>query len=273
MIGLFTDALRHVVVAEICKCAAASGGKMRYWDMASKVQIQKGAEMALEKSEGVTALALVGSGGGAMAAAAPGGSFLPGLKLVYPIECGRDIPAKFAYHFGLSDGEGFEALLGKYALVALASRNAARRLVDNGGEKSYDRAYAAWKGQGSTVEKFATMEKAAGADPEIKVGASYLVAVLTDEGATIAQCDAFGALGSYIGKVLYQANLEAGLRADIKITDHSPNLTDNKAGDKQYLAAKKFRQFAVEPLTDAQREAINVAIAAAEDEILGWVRR
>lgn len=243
--------------------------------MASKIKIAEGATTALVTQEkAVDALSLV-KGGGAMAADNPQQGFLPSLKLVYPIECGREIPVKFAYHFGVSDGEGFDPLLQPFSIVALASRNATRRSVEQpDGSITYERAYGAWKGQAATAARYAEMLAAANAgDKSMLVGASYLVAVLTRDGVAICQCDAFKALSSYVGKVLYQANIEAGLRADIEIIDHSPNLVDNKAGDRQYLSAKKFRQFKIEPLTDQQRADIDAAVADAIDEIAGWVRR
>lgn len=243
--------------------------------MASKIKIAEGATTALAQPEKATDVPALIKGSGSMAADSPNQGFLPSLKLVYPIECGREIPAKFAYHLGISDGEGFDPLLKPFSLVALASRNATRRSIEQpDGSTTYERAYAAWKGQASSATRYAEMLAAAHAgDKSMLVGASYLVAVISTDGVCIAQCDAFKALASYIGKVLYQANIEAGLRADIEIIDHSPNLVDNKAGDRQYLGSKKFRQFKIEPLTDQQRADIDAAVADALDEIAGWVRR
>jgi len=249
--------------------------------MASKVKVQDGAETALEAAETTTALALVG-GGGAMAAKEPGGSFLPSLKFIWPIECGQDIPLKFGYHFAVSDGQANDYLVTPWSVVAIASRNAARKVIYDTSKpvnpktgkhpvQEYERAYDAWRGNAKSAARFNEMVAAeAAGDNDYLIGASYLVAVLVGEEVTIAQCDAFKSISSYVGKVFYQATLESKLRADIQVIDHSVNLVTSKNGG-EYPGSKKFRQFRIEPLTDKQAEAISVAIGEAEDGIRGWI--
>lgn len=205
--------------------------------------------------------ALTVLGNDLMAAAIPTGGedLLPQMKTVYPIEIGPDSPFKMAdaYHLGFYDGSSFTRVSEPFTVAAIASRNAARLLVeDESGEKKYDRAMAPLSGPPS--DDYVSLVKE-GAEK----GASFIVAILLGGKVSIAQFDTFKTALSYWGRPLATTNLKQKIGLKVDIVDHQPNLTKSKGGN-MYLDPKKFKQWSQVQLTAEQIKAVAEALAIPE---------
>ncbi len=204
------------------------------------------------------------------------GNLLPQVKIPYPIEMGDKFKAADIFHAGLFDGTQFTKLAAPYIMSVVACRDASRKLVvemkDGKQEKSYERAY---KAMGPGFDKSAALFSQHATDPAAEKGVSYIVAIIDANGkVAIAELPAFKVLKDYWGRPLYQARVANGLGLQVKIDDHSVNLTASKKDPNlKYLAPNKFTQHDVVELTPDQLSCIATVLDAAKDKFKAWAEQ
>lgn len=204
------------------------------------------------------------------------GNILPQLKLVWPIEIKPGSPFKKndSYSFGLYDGSDFHGLVEGYTLSVIASRNMARVLVEEDGEKVYKRAYSGLGVNKKTADEYAEMVRRYKLGEKIQLGYSFVVAVLSEGKVSIAVLEAAGVTADYIGRPLARHSVQEHLGLKVKISDHMVNLkTAKNDPTKSYLDPKKFTQHETVSLGQEDLEKIAQAFEAASDKFNNWLNQ
>ena len=213
--------------------------------------------------------------------AADSGSFLPLLKLVYPIEIRPSGPYKqnHAYAVGLTNSETFEELEAGYILSVLDSRNASReeRETEEGG-KEYIRAFQEItrgdKAFSKTHEAYVDQHKRAMLKEEgFLAGVSVVLAVLRADGSVaIAEMNLFKTQRAYWQKHLLQTSVLRGVGMQVKIKNHFDNVIES-GGGLAYPGPKKFNQFDFVQLEQEQVAAVGTALEEVGEAYLQWLGR
>ena len=195
-------------------------------------------------------------------------NLFPQAKVPYPIEMGDTFKAEHVNHLCLYDGKAAQAIPVPYIITVIAARPASREEAkDASGKVKYVRAYAGGKSNALHVD-FAEKSKAKIAG--YIDGNTYIVAIISASGITVAELPAFKTQKDYWGKPLYQARVQQGLGLSVTLADHGVNTTTSKSGMK-YLDPKKFNQFKPVELSKEQLEAIAAVFTASKAKFDAWL--
>lgn len=197
-------------------------------------------------------------------------NLFPQLKVPYPIEMGEVFTGNHINKLCLFDGKTATVLNAPYILTVIAAKPASREETkDAAGKVKYVRAYA---GGESNARHLDFIEKAKAKVAGYLDGNSYIVAVVSDQGVTVAELAAFKTQKDYWGRPLYQARVQQGAGVQVLITDHGANTTVSKTGMK-YLDPKKFVQVKPVELTRDQLEAIAAVFEASKSKFDAWLKQ
>lgn len=182
------------------------------------------------------------------------GMSFPQFKIPYPVEAGSNgITLEHAFKAGLYDGTKFSPITSPYYVSIVANRSASRRLTkDQAGKNKYERAYASL---GAGFDASAALYQQHVND-KCELGVTYIMIIWQQDGSVaMAECPCFKVMVDYFGPAFHQAKLRDGMAVRIDVTSHDVNQQVNKAGTGKYLAPKKFSQWSLVQLTDAQKQA------------------
>ena len=196
-------------------------------------------------------------------------------KIPAPVEMGTKFPATAINHLILYDGKAPQIVPAPYIMTVIAARPCSREEVseDPGNpksKKSYRRAYA---GAATNQMHMDFVEKAKAKVPGFFSGNTYIVAIISSLGTTIAELAAFKTQTDYWGRPLYQARVQQGAGIQVLITDHTPNTTVSKTSGHGYLDPKKFTQIKPVELTQDQLEAISAVFTTQKAKFEAWLKQ